>query len=170
MKTNIFLIGFMGTGKSTVSKKLSGMTSMREVDLDVFVEEKAGMCISRIFEEKGEKAFRDMETECLKVVLKQNDCIISCGGGTVIREENVDYMRENGTIVLLTATPETIYQRVKDNQNRPILNGNMNVEYISTLMERRKEFYQKAADVIVETDKKTVEEICNEILEKICKK
>ena len=112
MKTNIFLIGFMGTGKSTVSKKLSGMTSMREVDLDVFVEEKAGMCISRIFEEKGEKAFRDMETECLKVVLKQNDCIISCGGGTVIREENVDYMRENGTIVLLTATPETIYQRI----------------------------------------------------------
>ena len=91
----------------------------------------------------------------------------SCGGGVVMREENADHMKKNGRVVLLTAKPETIYERVKDSDERPILNGNMNVEYISGLMEKRKERYEAVADVTVATDGKNVTQICEEIIAKL---
>ena len=93
--------------------------------------------------------------------------IVSCGGGAVLRDENIEIMRGQGKIILLTATPQTIYERVKDNHDRPVLNGNMNVEYISELMEKRKVRYEMAADIVIATDGKTVDEICNEILEEV---
>lgn len=84
-----------------------------------------------------------------------------------MREENADHMKKNGRVVLLTAKPETIYERVKDSDERPILNGNMNVEYISGLMEKRKERYEAVADVTVATDGKNVTQICEEIIAKL---
>ncbi len=167
MKNNIFLIGFMGTGKSTVSKKLSFLTKYKEIDLDEYIVQHEGKTINDIFAEGGEQSFRVLETKYLKKVSSGNDAIISCGGGTPIKDENVDIMKLNGTVVLLTATPESIYERVKDNTDRPILNGNMNVEYIKSLMAKREMFYLKAADVIVETDNLSIDEICRQILEKI---
>ncbi len=169
MKNNIMLIGFMGTGKSTVSKKLSFITEYKEIDLDDYIEKDQKKTINEIFADGGEAEFRKIETLCLKKVCEGNEIIISCGGGAVIKDENVEIMKENGTIVLLTATPETIYERVKDSTNRPILNGNMNVEYIEGLMKKREEYYLRAADVIIETDNKSADEISREILEKIKK-
>lgn len=169
MNNNIMLIGFMGTGKSTVSKKLAFLTKYREVDLDSYIEREESKSINEIFAESGEKVFRKLETRYLQKVCSGKDAIISCGGGTVLKSVNVDIMKKSGKIVLLTATPETIYNRVKDSTNRPILNGNMNVEYIEGLLKKREEFYLAAADIVVATDNLDVDEISRQILEKIKK-
>ena len=97
----------------------------------------------------------------------ENGCVISCGGGVALREENVAEMKKNGRVVLLTASPETIYERVKDSNDRPLLNGNKNVEFIADLMEKRREKYEAAADVVIRTDHKTVLQSCEELITKL---
>ena len=164
---NIMLIGFMGTGKSTVSTYLHRWLGLAEVDMDSLIEKNANMSIPQIFKTHGEDYFRDLETKTLIEVQQKSQQIVSCGGGIVLRDENVTYMKENGSIVLLTATPETVYERVKNSTNRPILNGNMNVEYIAQLMERRRALYLQCADVIISTDQKSIEDIAFEIVKKI---
>lgn len=164
---NIMLIGFMGTGKSTVSSYLSKWLDMEEVDLDAMIATNAKMSIPELFEQYGETYFRDLETKALLEVQEREQLIVSCGGGIVLRDENVNAMKEHGKIVLLTATPETIYERVKDNKSRPILNGNMNVEYIARLMEKRRERYLHCADIIIDTDNKSVKQISEEMIQKL---
>lgn len=167
---NIMLIGFMGTGKTTISKQLSRRMNIEEVDLDKYIVESQSKSINQIFEESGEEGFRTIESSCLKEVQVNKGKIVSCGGGTVLREENVKCMKDGGVIVLLTATPETVYNRVKDNNDRPILNGNMNVEYIEQLMAKRRDIYEAVADIKIVTDGKTPANICNEIIEQLDKK
>lgn len=164
LKEHIFLIGFMGCGKSTNAACLAEMTGARQVEMDQMIVENEGMAIADIFKEKGEAYFRELETELIKSFVGVEPAVISCGGGAVLKEENVRLMKECGKIVLLTAEPETIYERVKDSTERPVLNGNMNVGYIEELMEKRRPKYEAAADVRVATDGKTSEEICEEIL------
>lgn len=164
----ISLIGFMGVGKSTISRKLHELTGRPEVDTDKRIVEEQGCPISQIFEEKGEAYFRQLETDLIDELGTLPPGIISCGGGMALRDINVKKLRAIGNIVLLTATPETIYERVKDSTDRPLLNGNMNVPYIRQLMEKRRPFYEKAATIRVATDGKTATEIAEEIIEK-CK-
>ena len=136
------------------------------VDMDEEIVRQQDMAISDIFDEYGEKYFRRLETDLLEEVTARMHQVISCGGGIVLKEENISIMKENGKVVLLTAEPETIYDRVKDNSSRPLLNGNMSITYICELMEERQFLYEEAADLIVETDAKEVEDI----VDKICKK
>ncbi len=164
LEENIFLIGFMGAGKSTVAAELERQLHILRAEMDALIVEREGMAISDIFAEKGETYFRDAETALLKDLTEKKGIIISCGGGAVMRDENAALMKQCGKIVLLTATPETIYERVKDSTDRPILNGNMNVDYIRELMEKRKDRYLAVADVVVATDQKSAEEITREIL------
>lgn len=164
---NIMLIGFMGAGKTTVSKKLSKDLKLPEVDMDAYIVEHEGKKITQIFDEAGEEGFRQIETECIKEIQKIKGRIVSCGGGSVLKDENVEIMKQSGIIVLLTATPETIYNRVKDSNDRPILNSNMNVEFIEQLMNKRKDRYLQVADVVIATDNKTVSEISREIQAKL---
>lgn len=164
---NIFLIGFMGAGKSTVAKELKRQLEMNYVEMDQLIVEKQGMSISEIFAEYGEVYFRNLESNTLIELQKRKQTIVSCGGGVVVREDNKDHMRKHGRVVLLTATPETVYHRVKDSTERPILNDNMNVEFIAGLQEKRRALYEAAADVVIATDGKTPEEICREIVEKL---
>ena len=123
--------------------------------------------ISEIFAEYGEAYFRNLESNTLIELQKRKQTIVSCGGGVVMREENTDHMKKNGRVVLLTAKPETIYERVKDSDERPILNDHMNVEFISSLMDKRKERYEAVADITVATDGKNVTQICEEIISKL---
>lgn len=162
--TNIYLIGFMGAGKSTVAKELASKTGARRIEMDHMIVEQQGMAISEIFEKYGEEHFRDLETELLRSFLKEENLVVSCGGGSVLRDENARLMKESGRIVLLTAAPETIYERVRHSTERPILNGNMNVAFIRELMEKRRERYETVADQTIATDGKTAAEICREIL------
>lgn len=164
---NIALIGFMGTGKSTVSRYLKHAFGMEEIDVDERIVEAEGRPITEIFANYGEPYFRDCESQAIVKLGNCRNAVISCGGGAVIRKENVENLKKISTIVLLTAEPQTILERVKDSDERPILNGNMNVEFIEGLMAKRRRIYEEAADVIVATDGKTVEEIVKELMEKI---
>lgn len=164
---NIFLIGFMGVGKSTVSDYLSKILASPQVEMDQVIVNKEHMSINKIFEEYGEEYFRNCETNLLIELQKKNNQIVSCGGGVAMREINVREMKKNGRVVLLTASPETILERVKDSDERPLLRGRKNTEYISELMEIRRPKYRAAADVIVDTDHKSVEEIAEEIVGKL---
>ena len=166
LKEHIFLIGFMGCGKSMNAARLAEMTGAEQVEMDQEIVNGEQMEIAEIFKEKGEPYFRSLETELIRSFSDRDPAVISCGGGAVLKEENVRLMKKCGKIVLLTATPETIYGRVKDSTERPVLNGNMNLSYIEDLMEKRRPKYEAAADITVATDGKTAEEICEEILDK----
>lgn len=164
---NIMLIGFMGTGKSTISACLGQMLGRAVVDTDKLIEEYEGISIREIFDKYGEDYFRSCETKTLLDLKHKKELIVSCGGGIVLKEENIKHMKDGGRIVLLTAEPETVLGRVRNDKSRPILNGNMNVDFISRLMEKRQEKYLKAADIIVCTDHKSVPEICSELVSKL---
>lgn len=163
MTENIFLIGFMGAGKSTIAKELQGMLHMNLVEMDARIVEEQGMSINDIFDRFGESHFRDLESQLVLTIGNEGNTIVSCGGGVVVRPENVTNMKKSGKIIFLAATPETIYERVKDSKERPILNGHMNVEYISELMEKRRTLYETAADVRIDVDGKSVSTLCEEI-------
>lgn len=164
---NLMLIGFMGTGKSSVSRYLSKMLAMEEVEVDDIIAKKEGMSINQIFQQYGEDYFRNCESNTLIELQEKSSVIVSCGGGAVLRPENVAHMKKNGRIVLLTASPETIFNRVRYSKERPILNHNMNVDFIKELMEKRREKYESAADVVIHTDYKSIEEIGEELIKKL---
>lgn len=161
---NIVLIGFMGSGKSTVSRALNELYAMDIVEMDQVIAGREGMSISEIFEVHGEEYFRNLETELLRELQNRKGVVISCGGGVPMREENVVEMKKNGKVILLTASPETILARVKNNHDRPLLENNKNVDFISDLMEKRRSKYEAAADIIIRTDGKSAFEICEEII------
>ncbi len=161
---NIVLIGFMGAGKSTISDYLSTMFAMEVVEMDQVIAENQGMSIPDIFETYGEEYFRNLETELLIDMQDKKNVVISCGGGVAMRERNVAEMKKNGKVVLLTASPEEIYERVKDDDNRPVLRGRKNVAGIAELMEQRREKYEAAADIVIQTDHKSILQICEELV------
>jgi shikimate kinase len=164
MKGNIFLIGFMGAGKSTIARKLQRLYGMQLIEMDEQIERQEGMRIQEIFAQKGEPYFRRLETELLEGMQQKENTVVSCGGGVPMRTCNVEAMRKSGKIVYLDTSAETIYHRVKDCHHRPLLEGNMNMEYISGLLAERMPKYLAAADVTVATDGKKLDKICREIV------
>ncbi len=164
---NVFLVGFMGAGKTTIASELERKLEMNRVEMDDMISKKQGMSISEIFDEYGETYFRNLESNCLIELQKIKQSIVSCGGGVVMRDDNAEHMKKNGRVVLLQASPQTILDRVKDSNERPILNGHMNVEYIEQLLEKRREKYRTIADVTIDTDHKTESEIVDEIIAKL---
>ena len=164
---NIFLIGFMGCGKSTVAAKLNQMYGMHVVEMDQEISKRQKMSIPEIFEQYGEEYFRNLESALLEEIATGSGQVVSCGGGVVLREDNVAEMKKSGHIVLLTAKPEKVLTRVQKDDNRPILKGRKTVEDIQTLMEARREKYEGAADIVVATDDKNIAEICDEIIQRI---
>lgn len=164
---NIFLIGFMGAGKSTISDYLKNALAMDVVEMDQCIVERQGMSISDIFETYGEEYFRELETNLLIEMQSQSNVVVSCGGGVPMRERNVVEMKKNGRVVLLTAKPETILERVKDNHDRPLLENNKTVPFIADLMEKRRMKYEAAADIVIQTDGKSELEICEELIHRL---
>jgi len=168
--SNVILVGYMGCGKSTVGKRLSYRMKMPYTDTDKEIEKKQGTTISLIFKEQGETAFRDMETECLKRLFEyKQDYVIAVGGGLPMREENRSLMRKLGTTVYLRAKPETIYERLKDDTTRPLLQGENPQEKIRSMINQRSPFYEEAADVVIDVDGKSFDEIMDEIEEAVSK-
>ncbi len=161
---HIFLTGFMGAGKSRTAALLEKEYGFPYVEMDREIERAEGISIPEIFSSRGEEYFRRKETEMIRSFRDREDMVVSCGGGVVLRQENVDEMRSQGTIVWLTAKPETIYERVKGSHHRPLLEGNMNVEYIRKLLAGREPRYRESADVRVRTDHRSPKKICEEIL------
>ena len=157
----------MGAGKSSVSAALGKKLGWNVIEMDERIAADEGMSIPEIFAQTGEAHFRACETALLYSFAKGDPCIVSCGGGVPMREENVIAMRQNGTIVLLTARPEVILERVKDSDNRPLLQNRKSVEGISELMEQRRPKYEAAADVTVDTSDLNIEEVCQAVLQQV---
>lgn len=161
---NVILIGFMGCGKSSVALKLSYRMKQAMTDTDKWIEKKQGKTITEIFAQDGEEAFREMETECLKSLKETaKNQIISVGGGLPVKEENRALLKEIGKVVYLRAKPETVYERVKEDKERPLLQCENPLERIQTLLEERKGAYEEAADLIVDVDDKNYGQILSEI-------
>ena len=164
---NILLVGYMGSGKSTAGKALAERNGMNFLDTDIEIEKEQGCSIRRIFEEKGEEVFRDIETAYLDRLSKNAvKTVIATGGGMVLRRKNRELMKNTGKVVLLSASEETTFQRVKQDTGRPLLDSEGESELkarISRMMAARSAAYQAAADQVVETDGKTVDEILEEI-------
>ena len=164
MKENIFLIGFMGAGKSSVARALVEQLHCPLVEMDEQIVKEQGMSINEIFEKYGEDRFREIESQLILALGSRQASVISCGGGVVVRPENTEYMKKSGRIVYLQASPQTVYDRVKNSNDRPMLRGHMNVEYIAQLMEKRRALYEAAAELTVVTDGKSTKEIAGEII------
>lgn len=161
---NVILIGFMGCGKSTVGLKLSYRLRKAVIDTDKEIEKEEKRSISDIFAADGEAYFRDRETACLRRLIETSgNQIISVGGGLPMREVNRELMHQLGQVIYLRAKPETIYERLKNDTTRPLLQGDNPQDKIRTLMAQREQNYQKAADLVVDVDDKDFEQIISEI-------
>ncbi|QGG46596.1 shikimate kinase [Heliorestis convoluta] len=162
MKRNIVLIGFMGTGKSTVGKILAHKISFEYIDTDREVEKVTGLTISQIFDNHGEQRFRSEESIVAHKVSTLQQKIISTGGGIVLRPENVETLQSTGLLIELTATPEVIWERVSRRSHRPLIKKEMNAEVIAELMAGREPYYQ-CADYRIDTSEKTLLQVVEEI-------
>lgn len=165
---NVILIGFMGSGKTTVGFRLSYRLRRTVIDTDKEIEREERRSISDIFATDGEAYFRDRETMCLRKLLGSTGSqIISVGGGLPLRQENRKLLRELGQVFYLCADAETIYERVKHDTTRPLLQGDNPKEKIRTLLAQRDGCYKEAADVIIDVNGKSFEQIMCEIEEAI---
>lgn len=167
--SNIVLEGFMGSGKSTVSELLSEELMLELIDTDEVIEDTEGRTINEIFETEGEASFREMETDLLEAIDSDHwrEFVISLGGGMPVKEENRELLRKIGKVVYLRAKPETIFERVKDDDKRPLLKTEDPLAKIEELLEKRAAFYEDVADMIIDTDGKTPLEITKEIIDKL---
>lgn len=140
------LIGFMGTGKSAVGRRLSKEVSFRFVDTDRLVEEKAGKKISDIFAEEGETQFRKLESEAVLKVMREEQLVVSTGGGAVLNKDSLDLLCQGGIVVWLTARPEVILRRTQRRfGSRPLLKEKNPLLKIEHLMREREPYYKRAA-------------------------
>ena len=161
--SNIVLIGFMGTGKTTVGQQISKELRMPMVDTDTMVEVDNQMIIGEIFDRYGEGYFRNLETAAVRKVSKFKSHVISTGGGVVLRFENLNLLQENGLLFCLRATPEEIFERIKDESRRPLLKDPDPPNKIRQLLQARQAHYQRIEHQI-ETTNLSIEEVTNQII------
>jgi len=163
--TNIVLIGYRGTGKTVVGKKLAEILDRKLIEMDQLIIEKAGMSIPEIIENYGWDRFRDIESEVAKKVSKLNNCVIDTGGGVILRKENVDNLKKNGIIILLKADIKNIIKRIKDDKQRPSLTSKKSfVEEVEEVLKQRKKMYEDAGDFFIDTSKLSLEETVSRII------
>ena len=158
---NIYLIGMMGSGKSTLGKSLSEKIQKPFIDLDSEIEKVAGKSITEIFDIDGEEQFRKMETKQLK---QYSESIVACGGGIVLKDENREFINENGIAILLLATMGELTQRLSNSGNRPLLADDNTEEALTKLWMERQIDYLETANFTIETDGENPEELTEEIL------
>lgn len=161
---NVVLVGFMGAGKSVVGKSLSQSLGMDLFDIDDLIEIRQNLSISKIFEAFGEEHFRNLERDTIAEISQLKNAVISCGGGAVLYNSNINNLKSNGKIFWLKAQPETIYQRIKDDEDRSQLKDKMSLSHITALLSERWAKYKAVADYTIETDNLSIETICDEII------
>jgi len=161
---NIALVGFMGTGKTTVGKILARRMNYAFVDIDALIEKEQGAAITRIFSEFGEPYFRKLEADMISRLSCQEGLVISAGGGAVMDSRNVDNLKMCGSLVCLTASPEVILKRVGGSTHRPLLKTPDPLGRVKELLAARAPYYARA-DITVDTDGLTAEEAAGRILD-----
>lgn len=170
-KDNLILIGFMGSGKTSVGIRLSFVMKRAIEDTDKMIEKREGKTISAIFADEGEAVFREKETALLKELSGTlHHKILSVGGGTPLREKNQKLLKQIGTVVYLRIQPQTVYERLKDDDTRPLLQCEDPLERITNLLKQRKDIYEAAADIVVDVDGLEMEEVISKIMTEYNKK
>jgi len=162
--TNISLIGFMGSGKTSTGKILADRLKFLFIDLDNIIELSLSMPVSEIFERHGEEYFRNTETNSIKKIYVNKNCVFACGGGAIIRHENTEIIKKNSTVIFLHVSPSAAFERLKNSDNRPLLKAPNRFEVITELIKKRDSLYRRTADFTVDTDFKTPKEAAEEIL------
>lgn len=163
---NIALIGFMGSGKSTVGKVLSKRLGYSYTDTDKLIERRTRKTIPEIFEDDGEDKFRQIESAILDEALAQSEAVVSCGGGIVKLERNRTMLKEKAIVVYLKTDPKEVFLRVgRSGHTRPLLNANDPEAEINRLLKEREPLYKEVADKVVDTTGKSLEEVVDLILE-----
>jgi len=160
---NIYLVGFMGTGKTTIAKALAARLKRHFLEMDAVIEEREGSEIVDIFKEKGEAYFRKVEKEVLKDLSRKSDLVVSCGGGVVMNAGNLKVLKETGLVFCLNADSTTIYERVKQYGHRPLLNVDDPQAEIEELLNLRNAHYQQAHYQIDAT--RSLDEVIGQIIE-----
>ena len=164
-KKNIVLIGFMATGKSSVAHLLAKRLNKRVVSTDSLIEKKSKKTIPQIFKQDGEIRFRELEIQVVKKVSEMKNIIVDCGGGVVLNKINIDRLKKNGIIILLTARPEEILKREnKEKGARPLLSKKEKLKVIKELLNFRKPFYEGSCDYKINTSKLSIEEVGEKII------
>jgi len=168
MKTNIALIGFMGVGKTVIGRALAEKLNKRFVELDSLIEQKAGKSVAEIFQQDGEISFRELEIEVTKEVSREKNLVIACGGGIVLNKINIDRLRKESVIVYLTASPDVLLSRTRRaGGKRPLLNKPNKASTIQELLAFRKPFYERAADIKVNTSRLDIASVVERIISKV---
>lgn len=162
---NVYLIGMMGSGKTVTGKVLADLFGDTFIDLDAEIQAKEGCSIPEIFASSGEPYFRDVESSILEHFSKKSGQVIATGGGIVLREENVRRMKETGTVVLLKASAQSLWQRVRHSKDRPLLNKPDPLGALQQILSDRETFYEKACHFSVLTDGKIADDVAKKIQE-----
>lgn len=165
-KNNIILVGYMGCGKTYIGKELAKTLQYKFIDTDEYIVDKYGKSIKEIFETLGEDYFRNIEKKAISDILESSsNTVISTGGGLPIRLENQNLLINQNKVVWLKAAPLTIYNRVKGNDSRPLLNGDSMLEKINSMLSFREEIYKKVSNIVIETDNMSQHEIIDRIVD-----
>lgn len=169
MKTNIALIGFMGTGKTTIAKAIAEKLGKTAIEMDVLIEQKAGKSITDIFKDDGEIAFRQFEIDVTREISERDNQVIACGGGIVLNRINIDRLKRKTILVLLTVSFDVIEKRVSAGAAiRPLLIGSTDkAQTIRELMAFRKPFYERAADITVDSSNLGIDATADLIIGKV---
>ena len=157
------LIGMMGSGKTTIGKLLGEKLTLRSIDIYVIIEQNEKRTVSEIFQNEGEKYFRNIERETIKKNFMNKDLIISLGGGAFEDQLTQELLLKNSTVIYLKTSPNVILERIKNNTNRPLLKNQMTVEKIQSIILQRQKNY-KLANITILTDNKNTDKIVEEIL------
>ncbi|MBM3699809.1 MAG: shikimate kinase [Actinobacteria bacterium] len=166
-KENISIIGFMGSGKSTAGKILAKKIGFLYIDIDTVIELSEGMKISRIFEEKGESYFRKVESEVIYKIYNNTGCVFSCGGGVILNEKNMDMIKKSSIVVFLSVNAETVFERLKDEENRPLLARGDREKIIKDMLDFRQPLYLKYSDIAIDANSITPNEAAKKIIGEI---
>jgi len=161
---NVAITGMMGSGKSSVGRIVARTLRMRFVDTDEIIECVEKMSISDIFAKKGEPYFREVETRIVGEVSQGDNQVIACGGGVVLKQENVKQLRSRGVIVNLTASPDVLYGRTKQADTRPLLEVHDRLQELRRMLKEREQFYSDC-DFRVKTDNLTQEQTASRIID-----
>ncbi len=165
-KENISLIGFMGSGKTTIGKLLAERTGYLFIDLDRIIELSESKTINEMFACSGEEYFREIESKIIKKVYFNNRCIFACGGGVILRGENMKLIRRNSMVFYLEISPHEALNRLEDTSDRPLLQIPDKLKNTTTLLESRNPMYKKYSDIIIQNEGSSAESAVDEILEK----
>jgi len=162
-RRNLYFVGFMGVGKTTLTEATGKLRQIPYVELEDRIFEAEHMTADQLFADRGEAGYRDAETAALRKVAEEQGVLVSCGGGIVLRPENVELMKRTGRVIWLNCSAEEILRRLRDDDTRPLLRGKKTAAEVEKMMAGREALYRSAADLYICTEGKTKEQLAEEI-------